>query len=103
MPLIQSEEWRTALNKRNSLIRFVIAAVFFIAVMLCCALAGAETAKDITSSCKFYAGSGRTGDNAFAKCTNLTEVSIPVPTLMTVSSLSSSFAAAAKASTTSST
>ncbi len=32
--------------------------------------AAAETAKDITSSCRFYAGSGRTGDNAFARCTD---------------------------------
>ena len=56
----------TGFNK----IRFMIAAVVFIAVMLCCAFAAAETAKDITKDCKFNAGSGRTGDNAFAKCTD---------------------------------
>ena len=48
----------------------MLAAVVFIAVMLCYAAAVAETAKDITKDCKFYAGSGRTGENAFAKCTD---------------------------------
>ena len=50
--------------------RHFIAAVVFIAAVFCCALAGADAAKDITRQCKFYAGSGRTGDNAFARCTD---------------------------------
>ena len=49
---------------------FIAAVVVFVAAVLCCALAGAETAKDITKECKFYAGSGRSGDNAFTRCTD---------------------------------
>ena len=46
----------------------LITAMILIAVLFCCGAACAETAKDITNQCRFYAGSGRTGDYAFAKC-----------------------------------
>ena len=48
----------------------LLAVMVLLVTFLPWAPAAAETAKDITSSCKFYAGSGRTGDNAFAKCTD---------------------------------
>ena len=51
--------------KRKPSFRMIVAAVVFIAAVLCCALAGAETAQDITSKCRFNAGSGR---KTFARC-----------------------------------
>ena len=41
------------------------AAVLIIAAVLCCAVAMAETAQDITAACKFNAGSGR---KSFSRC-----------------------------------
>ena len=49
-------------------VRGWIAVAILIAAVLCCTFACAETAKDITAECSFYAGSGRTGEYAFAKC-----------------------------------
>ena len=42
----------------------ILFSVVIMAVAVCCA--GAETAQDISSKCEFFAGSGRTGEHAFA-------------------------------------
>ncbi len=50
---------------RSDRIRKWTAALVILGIALLCAAAGAETAADITSSCKFNAGSGR---KSFAAC-----------------------------------
>ena len=52
---------------RTGRIRIWAAAAIVLGLILLCAWAGADTAADITSSCKFNAGSGR---KTFSKCTD---------------------------------
>ena len=52
---------------RTGRIRIWAAAAIALGLILLCAWAGADTAADITSSCKFNAGSGR---KTFSKCTD---------------------------------
>ena len=54
--------------RRFKWVRLGTAAAVIIAAAFLYAFAGAESARDITAKCRFYAGSGRTGDHAFARC-----------------------------------
>ena len=58
------------MSNNSKAFRVWFAAVMIIAAVLCCGAACAETAQDITKQCKFSAGSGRTGENAFSRCTD---------------------------------